>query len=110
MGSIARDNLGNISLGYSRSSAAAGDFPSIYLSGQTAGEPAGTTDAEVLGWAGSGSQNTIFGSFHRWGDYSSMALDGADHCTFWYTTEYYPFDGDFQWYTHLVQVKFPGCP
>jgi hypothetical protein len=110
MGSIARDHLGNISLGYSRSSAAAGDFPSIYLSGQTAGEPAGTTDAEVLGWAGSGSQNTTLGSFHRWGDYSSMALDGADHCTFWYTTEYYPFDGDFAWYTHLVQVKFPGCP
>jgi hypothetical protein len=107
MGSIARDKFGDIALGYSRSSAAAGDFPSIYVSGQTAGEAAGTTDAEVLAWAGGGSQ---FNTANRWGDYSSMALDGADHCSFWYTTEYYPFDGSFQWYTHLVQVKFPSCP
>lgn len=106
MGSVARDKNGNIALGYSRSSANAGDYPSIYLSGQTAGEPAGTTDAEVLAWQGSGSQiNTA----NRWGDYSSMALDGADHCTFWYTTEYYPFDGRFQWYTHILQLKYSGC-
>jgi hypothetical protein len=107
VGSVARDKFGDIALGYSRSSANAGDFPSIYVSGQTAGEARGTTDAEVLAWPGNGSQ---FASYSRWGDYSSMALDGADGCSFWYTTEYYPFDGVFQWYTHLVQVKFPGCP
>jgi hypothetical protein len=107
MGSIARDTFGDIALGYSRTSATAGDFPSIYVSGQTAGEAAGTTDTEVLAWAGGGSQ---FATAHRWGDYSSMALDGADHCSFWYTTEYYPKDGSFQWYTHIVQVKFPSCP
>ena len=110
MGSIARDKFGDIALGYSRSSAAAGDYPSIYISGQTAGEPGGTTDAEVLAWQGGGSQTTTLGSFHRWGDYSSMALDLSDSCTFWYTTEYYPFDGDFAWYTHVAQVKFPSCP
>jgi hypothetical protein len=38
-----------------------------------------------------------------------MALDGADGCTFWYTTEYYPFDGSFQWYTHIASLKFPNC-
>lgn len=107
MGSIARDTFGDIALGYSRTSATAGDFPSIYVSGQTAGEAPGTTDTEVLAWAGSGSQ---FNTASRWGDYSSMALDAADHCSFWYTTEYYPFNGSFQWYTHLVQVKFPSCP
>jgi hypothetical protein len=107
MGSIARDKFGDIALGYSRSSAAAGDYPSIYLSGQTAGESAGTTDAEVLAWAGSGSQ---IATADRWGDYSSMSLDAADHCTFWYTNEYYPFDGSFQWYTHMVSLKFPSCP
>jgi hypothetical protein len=107
MGSVARDKFGDIALGYSRSSAAAGDFPSIYVSGQTAGEPAGTTDPEVLVKQGSGSQSNT-GS--RWGDYSSMALDGADQCTFLYTTEYYPFDGSFQWYTWVSVVKFPSCP
>ena len=107
MGSIARDKFGDIALGYSRSSAAAGDFPSIYFSGQTAGEPSGTTDTEVLAFAGSGSQ---FSTASRWGDYSSMALDGGDQCTFLYAQEYYPFDGSFQWYTHLQEAKFPSCP
>src|SRR6516162_7476687 len=107
MGSIARDKFGDIALGYSRSSSAAGDYPSIYVSGQTAGEPAGMTDSEVLVKQGSGSQ---FFTGDRWGDYSSMALDGADHCTFLYTTEYYPFDGNFQWYTWLATVNFPSCP
>jgi len=107
MGSIARDKLGNIALGYSRSSAAAGDYPSIYLSGQTAGEPAGTTDAESLIFAGSGSQ---FRTGNRWGDYSGMALDGADGCTFWYTTEYYKTDGSFAWSTRMAEIKFPNCP
>jgi len=107
MGSIARDKFGDIALGYSRSSTAAGDYPSIYVSGQTAGETPGTTDPEVLVKQGSGSQ---FFTASRWGDYSSMALDGADHCTFLYTTEYYPFDGNFQWYTWLATVNFPSCP
>jgi hypothetical protein len=107
MGSIARDKFGDLGLGYSRSSAAAGDYPSIYVSGQTAGEGPGTTDPEVLVKQGSGSQ---FNTGSRWGDYSSMALDGGDHCTFLYTTEYYPFDGSFQWYTWLSVVKFPSCP
>jgi hypothetical protein len=107
MGSAAMDKFGDIALGYSRSSANNGDFPSIYVSGQTAGESAGTTDPEVIVKAGGGSQ---FNTVSRWGDYSSMALDGADHCTFWYTTEYYPFDGSFQWYTHINSLKFPSCP
>jgi hypothetical protein len=107
MGSIAHDKTNDIAIGYSRSSAAAGDNPSIYLSGQQAGEPIGTTDAETLVFAGSGSQ---FSTASRWGDYSSMALDGADFCSFWYTTEYYPADGSFAWNTRLIgQIKFPNC-
>jgi len=108
MGSVAYDKFGDIALGYSRSSAAAGDFPSLYLSGQTAGEPVGTTDAESLIFAGSGSQ---IDTGDRWGDYSSMALDGADFCSFWYTTEYYPADGSFAWNTRIAgPIKFPSCP
>jgi hypothetical protein len=107
MGSAAHDKANDIAIGYSRSSAAAGDFPSIYLSGQTAGDPLGTTDAESLVWQGSGSQ---ISTASRWGDYSSMALDGADFCSFWYTTEYYSADGSFAWQTRLIgQIKFPTC-
>jgi hypothetical protein len=107
MGSVARDKFGNIALGYSRSSAAAGDFPSLYLAGQTAGEAPGTTDAESLIFQGSGSQ---IDTASRWGDYSSMALDGADRCSFWYTTEYYPANGSFAWNTRIAEIRFPGCP
>ena len=107
MGSAARDQMGNIAIGYSRSSAAAGDFPSIYYAGQKAGDLPGTTDAEALIKQGSGSQTD---TQDRWGDYSSMALDGADSCTFWYTNQYYPVGGtSFAWATWLASLKFPGC-
>jgi hypothetical protein len=106
MGSVAMDKRGDIALGYSRSSAASGDYPSIYYAGQTLGDPVGTTETEALVKQGSGSQ---YNSFDRWGDYSSMALDGVDSCTFWYTTEYYPVDGSFAWDTWLTSLKFPSC-
>jgi hypothetical protein len=106
MGSVAMDKMGDIAVGYSRSSAAAGDFPSIYYAGQTAGDPLGTTETEALIKQGSGSQ---YFSFNRWGDYSSMALDGSDSCTFWYTTEYYPVDGSFAFDTWISSLKFPKC-
>jgi hypothetical protein len=106
MGSVAMDKVGNIALGYSRSSAVSGDYPSIYYAGQTAGDPPGTTESEALIHSGGGSQ---FNTSHRWGDYSSMALDGSDGCTLWYTTEYYPRDGTFAWATRLASLKFPNC-
>jgi hypothetical protein len=106
MGSVAMDKMGDIALGYSRSSAAPGDYPSIYYAGQTARDPLGTTETEALILQGGGSQ---FSSFNRWGDYTSMALDGADSCTFWYANEYYPEDGSFAWATWLASLKFPHC-
>src|ERR1019366_1248443 len=102
MGSVASDKVGDIALGYSRSSAAPGDYPSIYYAGQTAGDPPGTTETEALILQGGGSQ---FSTSDRWGDYSSMALDGTDFCTFWYTQEYYPVDGSFAWATWLASLK-----
>jgi hypothetical protein len=106
MGSVAMDQMGDIALGYSRSSAASGDYPSIYYAGQTAGDPLGTTDTEALIKQGTGSQPD---TDDRWGDYSSMALDGNDSCTFWYTTEYYPATLRFSWATWLASLKFPNC-
>ncbi len=106
MGSIAYDKAGDIALGYSRSSSTSGDYPSIYYSGQTAGDPLGTTESEALIQQGSGSQ---LDTDSRWGDYSSMALDGSDFCTFWYSQEYYPATGSFAWATWLASLKFPGC-
>jgi hypothetical protein len=106
MGSIAMDRRGDIALGYSRSSARERDYPSIYFAGQRAGDPLGTTEREAVIKKGSGSQ---YHSFDRWGDYSSMALDGADSCTFWYTSEFYPVNGSFAWDTWVTSLRFPNC-
>jgi hypothetical protein len=106
MGSVAMDKMGDIALGYSRSSAASGDYPSIYYAGQTAGDPPGTTEIEALIKQGTGSQPD---TASRWGDYSSMVLDGGDSCTFWYANEYYPTTLRFSWATWLASLKFPGC-
>jgi hypothetical protein len=106
MGSAAMDQTGDIAIGYSRSSGALGDYPSIYYAGQTAGDPLGTTETEALIKQGSGAQTD---TVDRWGDYSSMALDGSDACTFWYTQEYYPATGRFSWYTWIASLKFPNC-
>jgi hypothetical protein len=106
MGSVAMDQMGDIALGYSRSSAASDDFPSIYYAGQEAGEPLGTTDTEALIKQGTGFQQY---TDDRWGDYSSMALDGADSCTFWYANEYYDTDLRFNWATWVASLKFPKC-
>jgi hypothetical protein len=106
MGSVAMDQAGDIALGYSRSSAAPGDFPSIYFAGQTAGDPLGTTETEALIKQGTGFQPD---TDNRWGDYTSMALDGADSCTFWYANEYYDTDLRFNWATWLASLKFPNC-
>jgi hypothetical protein len=104
MGSIAMDRVGDIALGYSISSSSM--FPSINYTGQTVGDPLGTMEAEAVILNGTGSQTDTGG---RWGDYTSMALDAADGCTFWYTNQYYPATGAFAWNTQLASLKFPNC-
>ena len=104
MGSIAQDKQGNVALGYSLSSTSV--YDSIYVAGRTTTDPVGQLEAEVPLTVGTGSQS----SGQRWGDYSSMMIDGSDGCTFWYTTEYYIVPaGGAQWQTRLNSFKFNGC-
>ena len=104
MGSIAMDKVGDIAVGYSVSSSSV--FPSIRYTGRVPGDPAGTLEAENSILAGTASQT---GSLHRWGDYSSMSVDPVDDCTFWYTTEFIPSTGSFNWATQIASFKFPTC-
>jgi len=55
---------------------------------------------------GPGSQT---GGLSRWGDYSSMSIDPSDDCTFFYTTEYLPNNGSFNWNTRIGSFFFPSC-
>jgi hypothetical protein len=38
-----------------------------------------------------------------------MVVDPGNDCTFWYTTEYLPFDGTFNWHTRIASFTFPSC-
>lgn len=105
MGSIAMDHVGNIALGYSVSSSTT--YPSIRYVGRLVTDPLGTmpqAEAEII--AGSGSQTH---SASRWGDYSAMAVDSVDDCTFWYTQEYIQTTGSAPWQTRVASFKFPNC-
>ena len=105
MGSIAMDKSGNMGLGYSVSSSTIN--PQIHFTGRLASDAAGTmTQGENVVINGGGSQNN---GLARWGDYSSMAIDPVDDCTFWYTNEYLKTTGSFNWSTRINAFKLPNC-
>jgi len=107
MGSIAMDQKGNMGLGFSVSSGTL--HPGIAWTGRLAGDAAGQmTQGESTIFSGNGSQSGPRG-LTRWGDYSAMRIDPNDDCTFWYTTEYIPSTGEFNWATGIASFKFPSC-
>jgi len=110
MGSIARDKMGDILIGYSESCgntcpSGTAMYPSIFVAGRLASDTPGTLEPEVLLVGGTGSQPD---TSNRWGDYSSMRID-QDGCTFWYTTEYYKVTQMFDWSTQIGSFSFSGC-
>jgi hypothetical protein len=105
MGSIAMDKLGDMALGYSASNAQM--FPSVWYTGRLAGDTLGLMpqgEASIV--SGTGSQT---GGGNRWGDYTSMVIDPADDCTFWYTNEYVPTTSAAGWQLRIGSFKFPNC-
>jgi hypothetical protein len=104
MGSIAMDQNADIAVGYSASSSSV--RPAVRYSGRVPSDPAGSLESEASIIEGTGSQT---GGLSRWGDYSSISVDSTDDCTFWYTSEYIPSDGSFNWHTRIGSFKFIGC-
>jgi hypothetical protein len=104
MASIAQDRDGNLAMGYSVSSSTV--FPGTRYTGRLASDPPGTLpQGEVSLVDGGGSQT---GS-NRWGDFTNIAVDPVDDCTFWYTNEYYPVTSPNLWHTRIGTFKFPTC-
>ena len=104
MGSIAMDSAGDMALGYSASSSSI--HPAVRYTGRMASDPAGQMETEASIIEGPGSQT---GGLSRWGDYSSMSVDPQDDCTFWFTSEYLPANGSFNWSTRIGSFKFVNC-
>ena len=105
MGSAAMDGEGNVAVGFSVSSSAT--FPSIRYAGRLVSDLDGTlAQGEATLTAGGGSQT---GS-DRWGDYSMLAVDPQDDCTFWYTNEYYSASSSIGWRTRIGSFTLSSCP
>jgi hypothetical protein len=105
MGSAAMDGNGNIGLGYSASSSTS--YAAIRYTGRLAGDPLGTLpQGEGTIITGTGAQTH---SASRWGDYSMLAVDPVDNCTFWFTSEYIQTTGSATWRTRIGSFQLPGC-
>lgn len=105
MGSAAMDQAGNIAVGYSASSSSI--KPQVRITGRLVGDAAGTlTLGETTVIAGAGAQTS---NLTRWGDYSSMSIDPSDDCTFYYSNEYIPANGSFNWRTRIASFKLSPC-
>jgi hypothetical protein len=105
MGSIAQDQSGDMAMGFSTSSSSV--HPGISYTGRLVGDALNTmSQGESSIIVGAGSQT---GTLTRWGDYSAMTIDPADGCTFWYTNEYIPANGSFNWKTRIGSFKYTQC-
>jgi hypothetical protein len=105
MGSVAMNGNGDIGLGYSASSSTM--FPAIRYTGRLATDPLNSmTQGEGLLIAGTGAQTHTAA---RWGDYSMLAVDPVDDCTFWYTSEYVQTTGSAPWRTRIGSFKLANC-
>jgi Fibronectin type III domain len=106
MGSAAMDKDGNLAIGYSASNSQT--FPAIRFTGRLKNDALGTlTVAESDLRQGTGSQTHTSG---RWGDYSMLAVDPSDGCTFWFTSEYYSVGATSAgWSTNIGSFKLGNC-
>mmetsp|Transcript_14373 Transcript_14373/g.15031 ORF Transcript_14373/g.15031 Transcript_14373/m.15031 type:complete len:1153 (+) Transcript_14373:2-3460(+) len=98
MGSIAINGAGTIALGYSVSSSSI--YPGIRYTYRLSSDPLNTMRNEVNLYSGSGSQ---IGTSNRWGDYTCLQVDVSDDTSFWYTNQYIPSTGSFNWRSRVVK-------
>jgi len=103
MPSISQDAVGNLGIGYSKSSA--DTFPSVYFTGRESTDPAGSLQAESVCIDGTGSQSGT----SRWGDYSTVSIDPEDDCTFFVTNQFVETTGRWEWDTQICTFSYDSC-
>lgn len=107
-GNLAVNNCGDMALGYTKTSAAM--YPSIYVTGRRATDPAGQLQAEVEVRAGEIAYTAFDQSPRRWGDYTGMTID-PDGERFWYLGEFSKNTGSSsgRWGTGIASFTFESC-
>ena len=103
MGSMGMDRQGNIGIGYSFGGAP--NYPGQRFAARTADAPSGALDLrEAVLVEGQASQtNTL-----RWEDYTTLAMDPVDDCTFWYVGDYLK-RGAQNYTTRIGGFRLPDC-
>lgn len=99
----AMDRKGNIGIGYSFGGGS--NFPGQRFAGRLAGDPPGqlTFHETVLAQGEASQKNQT-----RWEDYTTMAMDPSDDCTFWYVGDYLkPLERGYS--TRIGAFRMPGC-
>ncbi|PYQ63945.1 MAG: hypothetical protein DMF54_15470, partial [Acidobacteria bacterium] len=84
----------------------------IHYAGRLAGDPLGQMpqgEGTVINGGGSQTVYRNHVALTRWGDYTSLAVDPGDDCTFWYTNQYLTANGAFNWHTRVGSFKFASC-
>ncbi|HEX4007793.1 MAG TPA: hypothetical protein VHX60_16585 [Acidobacteriaceae bacterium] len=103
MPSIAMDRHGDIGVGYSFGGPH--DFPGQRFAARLAADPKGqlTLREAVLADGQAAQTNTL-----RWEDYTTLDIDPADDCTFWYVGDYLRKDAA-SYSTRIGAFRLPGC-
>ncbi len=116
MSAAAEDSAGNIAMGYSISGAGAtsyySGFPGLAIDARSPSTPLGTLLTEQIVFNGVSVEEPnppLTPKIERWGSVSGMAIDPVDQCTFWFTGQYQPVAGVYDWSTELVSFSLPGC-
>jgi hypothetical protein len=104
MGSIAMDKTGGVAVGYNISNATT-IRPSIRYAYRAPTDPPGLLGGETQALAGTGSQTS---PVHRWGDYSTLAVDPVDDCTMVFTGQFMASDG-WAWRTFIHSFRLSTC-
>lgn len=101
--SAAMDRRGDIGVGYSYGDVST--FVGQRFAARLASDPAGsmTLHESVLA-DGQAAQTTAF----RWEDYTTLALDPSDDCTFWYVGDFFR-PGEEHYSTRIGAWRLPGC-
>lgn len=103
MPSIGMDRKGNIGVGYSFGGSP--NFAGQRFAARLANDPPGQlTFRETVLVEGEASQTTTV----RWEDYTTLAMDPSDDCTFWYVGDYYKKDAT-TYSTRIGAFKIKEC-
>lgn len=103
MPSIAMDRKGDIAIGYSFGGGSS--YPGQRFAARLASDAKGqmTVHESVIAEGQASQTDTL-----RWEDFTTLDIDPADDCTFWYVGDYFK-TGAEHYSSRIAALRLPGC-